>query len=122
MQLKIPILFPLRLVSCSDFDQHFWQEKVANMAASLQANRLGWQTLRFKSVSNLETFPVTVRRQDSTIENVMLMDELMRFLDKEMPEAASKYLAYPQSFGYNQEALKRIQGFPQAAQTIDHVC
>ena len=65
----------------------------------------------------LDTFPVRVRRQDSTIENVKLMDELTRFLDKEMPEAVSKYLAYPQCFQYNQEALSHIQGFPEEART-----
>merc|ERR550532_467060 len=65
----------------------------------------------------LDTFPVRVKRQDSTIINVKLMDELTRFLDTEMPEAVSKYLAYPQCFQYNQEALKHIQGFPEEART-----
>ena len=56
-----------------------------------------------------------VRRQDSSIENVQLMDELMKFLDQEMPDAVHKYKAYPQSFEYNQKALKGIQGFPEEA-------
>ena len=86
------------------------------MANSLQANRLGWQKLGYTNTTNLDTFPVRVRRQDSTIENVMLMDELTRFLDMEMPNAVSKYLAYPQ-FKYNQEALNNIQGFPDKTKT-----
>ena len=82
------------------------------MAGSLQADKLGWQTLSHANSTILDTFPVRVRRQDSSIENVMLMDELTRFLDTEMPEAVSKYLAYPQCFQYGQDALKQIQGFP----------
>ena len=83
---------------------------------SLQADKLGWQNLSHANSVNLDTFPVRVRRQDSTIENVMLMDELTRFLDTEMPNAVGKYLAYPQ-FNYNQEALSHIQGFPEEART-----
>ena len=87
------------------------------MASGLQqASRLGWQNLSFTNTANLDTFPVRVRRQDSTIEDVMLMDELTRFLDTEIPEAVGKYLAYPQ-FKYNQEALNHIQGFPEEART-----
>ena len=86
------------------------------MANSLQANRLCWQKLGHTNTTNLDTFPVRVRRQDSTIENVMLMNELSRFMDTEMPESVSKYLAYPQ-FKYNQEALSHIEGFPEEAQT-----
>ena len=74
------------------------------MASSLQASRLGWHKLSHTNTTTLDNFLVRVRRQDSTIEDVMLMDELTRFLDTEMPEAVSKYLAYPQ-FKYNQEAL-----------------
>ena len=58
-----------------------------------------------------------VRRKDSTIENVMLMDEMVAFLDKEMPNAVNNYVAYPQTFEYNQEALKQIQGFPEMTRT-----
>ena len=86
------------------------------MASLLQAKSLGWQKLVYTNTTNLDNFPVRVRRQDSTIENVMLMDELTRFLDTEIPEAVGKYLAYPQ-FKYNQEALNHIQGFPEEART-----
>ena len=58
-----------------------------------------------------------VRRQDSTIENVMLMDEMVVFLDKEMPNAVNNYVAYPETFEYNHEALKQIQGFPEMTRT-----
>ena len=101
---------PLRL------NQHFCQNQSTKMANSLEANRLGWQKLGFTNTTNLDTFPVRVRRQDSTIENVMLRDELARFLDIEMPESVSKYLAYPQ-FKYNQKDLHHIQGFPEEART-----
>jgi hypothetical protein len=88
------------------------------MAISLQANRLGWQKSSHTSTTNLDTFPVTVRRQDSTTtENVNLMDELTRFLDNNMPEAVSKYMAFPQSFQYDQDALSNIHGFPEEART-----
>ena len=84
------------------------------MYAPLQANSLGWRKLNYTNTTNLDCFPVRVIRQDSTVENVMLMGELTRFLDKEMPDAVSKYLAYPQ-FKYNQDALNHIQGFPEEA-------
>ena len=87
------------------------------MARPLHAKRLGWQNLIHGKTTNLETFLVRVRRQDSTIKNVMLMDELTRFTEKEMPEAVNKYLAYPQSIQYDQEALKHIQGFPEEVRT-----
>ena len=87
------------------------------MASFLKVNSLGWQQLSHRNATNLETFPVMVRRQDSTVENVMLMDELTRFLEKEMPDAVNKYLAYPQSFEYNLEGLKGILDFPEEAQT-----
>ena len=86
------------------------------MASSQQANDLGWKKFCLSIPTNLDSFSVRVRRQDSTIENVMLMDELTRFLDTEMPESVSKYLAYPQ-FNYNLEALSHIQGFPKEART-----
>ena len=60
------------------------------MASSQQANDLGWKKFCFSNSTNLDTFSVRVRRQDSTIENVMLMDELTRFLEKEMPDAVNK--------------------------------
>ena len=41
------------------------------------------------------------------------MDEMVAFLDKEMPNAVNNYLAYPETFEYNHEALKQIQGFPE---------
>ena len=47
----------------------------------------------------------------------MHMDEMVTFLDKEMPNAVDNYIAYPQTFEYNQEALKQIQGFPEEART-----
>ena len=65
------------------------------MASSLQASRFGWQKLSFTNTTNLETFPVRVRRQNSTIENVMLMDELTRFLDTEMPKAVGQAQLQP---------------------------
>ena len=85
------------------------------MAHLLQADKLGVRKLSFAKQTNLDAFPVRVRRQDSTIENVQLMDELIKFLDQEMPDAVHKYKAYPQSFEYNQKALKGIQGFPEEA-------
>ena len=45
------------------------------------------------------------------------MAELPKFLDNEFPNAVSGYLAYPQSFDYKQEALKKSQGFPREAKT-----
>ena len=66
----------------------------------------------------MDTFNVRVRRQDSTIENVKLMEEMFRFLDTEEPDAVNKYLAHPQSFEYNGDSLKDIQGFPEKARTI----
>ena len=86
------------------------------MASSLLASRLGWQKLSFVNTANLDTFPVRVRRQNSTIETVMLMDELKRFLDTEMPNAVKNYMVYPR-FKYNQEALNCTQGFPEEART-----
>ena len=59
----------------------------------------------------MDKFCVRVRRQDS----VMLMDELTRFMDDEIPEAVSKYMAYPQSFDHNKEALQNIQCSPEEA-------
>ena len=85
------------------------------MTHRLQADKLGLRKLNFAKQTNLDAFPVRVRRQDSTIENVQLMDELIKFLDQEMPDAVHKYKAYPQSFEYNQKALKGIQGFPEEA-------
>jgi len=73
--------------------------------------------LNFAKSINLDTFPVRVKRQDSSIENVMLMDEMVAFLDKEMPNAVDNYKTYPQTFEYKQEALKHIQGFPEEART-----
>ena len=73
--------------------------------------------MNFANSTNRDAFPVRIRRQDSTIENVMLMDEMVAFLDKEMPNAVNNYMAYPQTFEYNQEALKQIQGFPEEART-----
>ena len=87
------------------------------MATSLQADKLGWQILSHTNSVILDNFRVRVRRQDSTFDNVNLMDELIGFLDTEMPEAVSKSLAYPQSFQYDQDALKHIQGFPEEVRT-----
>ena len=88
------------------------------MAKPLIVSKLGRQKVNFAKSIDLDTFPVRVRRQDSTIENVMLMDEMVAFLDKEMPNAVNNYMAYPQTFEYNQEALKQIQGFPEEARTL----
>ena len=87
------------------------------MAKPLAVSKLGRHKLNFAKSINLDAFPVRVRRQDSTIENVMLMDEMVAFLDKEMPKAVDNYMAYPQTFQYNQEALAEIQGFPEEART-----
>ena len=87
------------------------------MANPLPVSKLGRHRFSFAKSINLDAFPVRVRRQDSTIENVMLMDEMVAFLDKEMPNAVNNYMAYPQSFDYNQVALKGIQGFPEEART-----
>ena len=76
-----------------------------------QADKLGLRKLNFAKQTNLDAFPVRVKRQDSTIENVMLMNEMVAFLDKEMPNAVYNYIAYPQTFEYNQEALKRSRDF-----------
>ena len=77
---------------------------------------LGWQKLTFTHSSSLDSFPVRVRRQNSTFENVKLMEELLRFTDAQFPDAVNKYLALPQAFQFNQNALKHIQGFPEEAE------
>ena len=77
---------------------------------------LGWQKLTFTHSTSLDSFPVRVRRQNSTIENVKLMEELLRFTDEQFPDAVNKYLALPQAFQFNQNALKHIQGFPEEAE------
>ena len=87
------------------------------MAKPLAVSKLGRQRLNFAKSINLDAFPVRVRRKDSTIENVMLMDEMVAFLDKETPNAVNNYVAYPQTFEYNHEALKQIQGFPEMTRT-----
>ena len=90
-------------------------------------DKLGRKQTKNKISASLDNFPVRVRRQDATIENVMLMDELVRFLDAVEPDAVKKYLSYPQSCEFNQTALKHIQGFPEEArwradmQTQKHV-
>ena len=76
----------------------------------------GWNDIKKTCV---DTFPVRVRRQDSTIENVKLMDELVKFLDTEMPDAVSKYFAYPQFYKYDQDALQHFQGFPEEACKVE---
>ena len=83
------------------------------MAHPLFVNRLGHQKLTQKRVTDLNSFLVKVRRQDSTIDDVRLMEELIRFLENEMPGATSQFLAYPKTFEYNQDALKTTQGFPE---------
>ena len=93
------------------------QSSLTKMANPLPVSKLGRHRFSFAKSINLDAFPVRVRRQDSTIENVMLMDEMVAFLDKEMPNAVDNYMAYPQTFQYNQEALKQIQGFPEEART-----
>ena len=77
---------------------------------------LGWQKLTFTHSTSLDSFPVRVKPQNSTIENVKLMEELLRFTDAQFPDAVNKYLALPQAFQYNQNALKHIQGFPEEAE------
>ena len=85
------------------------------MAKPFQEDKLGRHRLCSPKSINLDTFPVRVRRQDSTIEYVMLMNEIINFIEKEMPNAVDSYMAYPQTFKYNQEALKQTQGFPEEA-------
>ena len=63
------------------------------MANPLPVSKLGRHRFSFAKSINLDTFPVRVRRQDSTIENVMLMDEMVAFLDKEMPNTVDNYVA-----------------------------
>ena len=63
------------------------------MAKPLTVSKLGRQKLNFAKSINLDTFPVRVRRQDSTIEYVMLMNELVNFIKKEMPNAVDGYMA-----------------------------
>ena len=92
-----------------------------NRTFTVMANKppqttLGWQKLTFTHSTSLDSFPVKVRRQNSTIENVKLMEELLRFTDEQFPDAVNKYLALPQAFQYNQNALKHIQGFPEEAE------
>ena len=70
------------------------------------ADKLGQWGRNNKKATRLENFPVTVKRQDSTQEKVMLMDELNRFLDTHEPNAVNKYLSYPKSFKYDQEPLQ----------------
>ena len=83
----------------------------------LYADKLGqWGRNNTKS-TRLENFPVTVKRQDSTQEKVMLMDELNRFLDTHEPNAVNKHLSYPKSFKYDQEPLQHIEGFPEEARS-----
>ena len=43
------------------------------------------------------------------------MAELLEFVDKQIPDAVNKFLAYPQSFKYDQKALSDIPGFPEEA-------
>ena len=86
-----------------------------NMTDTPLVDNLGkkrWSAIKKTCV---DTFPVRVRRQDSTIENVKLMDELVRFLDTEMPEGVSKYFAFPQFYKYDQDSLQHVQGFPEEA-------
>ena len=63
------------------------------MANPLPVSKLGRHRFSFAKSINLDAFPVRVRRQDSTIENVMLMDEMVAFLNKEMPNTVYNYLA-----------------------------
>ena len=93
------------------------QSSLTKMANPLPVSKLGRQRFSFAKSINLDAFPVRVKRQDSTIENVMLMNEMVAFLDKEMPNAVNNYVAYPETFKYNHEALKQIQGFPEMTRT-----
>ena len=71
---------------------------------------LGPQSLTPTTSTNLDNFSVRV-----TIEEVFLMAELLKFVDKQIPDAVNKFLAYPQSFKYDQKALSDIPGFPEEA-------
>ena len=71
---------------------------------------LGPQSLTPTTSTNLDNFSVRV-----TIEEVFLMAELLEFVDKQIPDAVNKFLAYPQSFKYDQKALSDIPGFPEEA-------
>ena len=99
----------------------FLRPETENMTWTCQplVNQLGKHSSKnnTKSFSSLDYFPVTVRRQDSTTENVMLMDELVRFLDAVEPDALNKQLRYPKSFQYNEDSLYHIHGFPEEART-----
>ena len=85
------------------------------MASTFSVDNIGQQRWNNTKSTCLDTFPVRVKRQDSTIENVMLMDELLNFVDNVEPEAVNRYVTYPQNFRYNQDALQHIQGFPEEA-------
>ena len=93
---------------------HFFQVSMAGTFV----NQLGRHRRENTKFSSLDSFPVTVRRQDSTIENAMLMDELTRFLDTQEPDALNKHLSYPKSFQYNEDSLHHIQGFPEEAHQV----
>ena len=67
------------------------------------------QRLNFANNTNLYAFPVRVRRQNSTIENVMLMDEMVAFLDKEMPNAVDNYVAYPHTLSTTRRRSNRFR-------------
>ena len=54
--------------------------------------------------STLDHFPVRVRRQDTTIHHVNLMDELKHFLDVQEP-VTRKPLVYPPSVQYDRRSL-----------------
>ena len=78
-------------------------------------DKLGQQKRSNSKTTKLDNFPVTVKRQDSTVEKVMLMDELNSFLDCHEPDAVNKYLSYPKSFEYDEKKLQHIEGFPEKA-------
>ena len=83
--------------------------------APLAMSNLGiHQRRNTRATSTLSTFPVRVRRQDTTIHHVMLMDELKHFLDVHEP-VIRKPLVYPPSFQYDQRSLFHTQGFPEVA-------
>ena len=86
------------------------------MATNNEQTSFGLKKLTHTNSTNLESIPVTVKRQDSTIENVMLMDELLAFVDAQFPNAVNKYLAHPQAFEYNYKALNNTHGFLKEAQ------
>ena len=85
------------------------EERWQNWQSHYWSTNFDHQRLNFANSTNLYAFPVRVRRQDSTIENVMLMDEMVAFLDKEMPNAVDNYVAYPHTLSRTRRRSNRFR-------------